>query len=89
MPKKEEIGEIVAWCEQKKKEKLAVYIIERNPFGMKFGWTRNIINIEIDRPLSVASKSSLVYDSVAKRLYQHMNNTWMPLNTMQDAQKKA
>ncbi|VVB98529.1 Uncharacterised protein [uncultured archaeon] len=82
MPKPEDIAEIIAWCEQKKKERQTVYVIDRNPFAMKFDWTRNIINIEIDRPLAVASKSSLVYDSIAKKLYQYMNNTWMPLNSL-------
>jgi hypothetical protein len=80
MPKQEDINEIIAWCEDLKKKRQTVYVIDRNPFGMKFEWTRNVINIEVDRPLAAASKSSLVYDSVSKKLYQYMNGTWMPLN---------
>lgn len=82
MPRKEEIDAIIEWCEKTKKERNAIYIIERNPFSMKFDWTRNIINIEIDRALSHASKTSLVYDSVAKRLYQYVNYNWLALNAL-------
>lgn len=81
-PKKEEIDEIIRWCDAKKKERAAVYIVERNPFKDKFDWNRNTINIEIDRPLIIAAKTSLVYDSVTKKLYQYMNGKWIPLNML-------
>ncbi|MBU0586893.1 hypothetical protein KJ780_05255 [Candidatus Micrarchaeota archaeon] len=77
-----EVEEVIQWCEDRKKERQAIYIIERNPFGQKFDWTRNIISIEIDRPITVAAKTSLVYDSVAKKLYQYMNGKWIPLNML-------
>lgn len=80
--RKLEINEIIAWCEKTKKERQTIYIIEKNPFGTKFEWTRNIINIEIDRPLSIAAKTNLVYDSAAKILYQYMNYTWIPINIL-------
>ncbi|MEW6529152.1 MAG: hypothetical protein AB1391_04640 [Candidatus Micrarchaeota archaeon] len=76
----DEINEIVQWCENKKRERQCIYILEKNPFASKFEWTRNIITIEIDRPLTSASKSSLVYDSTTKKLYRYINYTWMPLN---------
>ncbi len=79
-PRQEDIAEIIAWCEDLKRKRQAVFILERNPFTMKFEWTRNIISIEIDRPLAVAAKTSLVYDSVSKKLYRYINYTWMPLN---------
>ncbi len=88
MPEKEEMETIVEWCEQRKKERKSVYVIERNPFSAQIGWTRNIINIEIDRPLALAAKTSLVYDSVAKQLYRYVNSTWMPLNANLTAQQK-
>lgn len=81
MVKEEDIEKIIEWCEKKKQERKSIYIIERNPFAMEMEWTRNIINIEIDRPLSLAAKTSLVYDSVTKRLYQYINYSWMVLNT--------
>ncbi len=76
----DEINEIVQWCENKKKEKQCIYIIEKNPFATKFNWTRNIINIEIDKPLATASKSNFVYNSTIKKLYRYINYTWMPIN---------
>lgn len=80
MPTKEELDEVLQWCEHKKKERNSIYILEKNPFSSKFEWARNIINIEIDKPLSAAMKTSLVYDSTTKRIYRYMNYTWMPLS---------
>lgn len=79
-PDPKEIAEIIAWCEEIKKKRMSVYVIEKNPF--KFEWTRNILNIEIDRPLSLAAKTSLVYDSISKKLYRFVNGAWMPLNSI-------
>lgn len=86
MAMEEDIRKITEWCEKKKQERKSVYIIERNPFGMSIPWTRNIINIEIDRPLATAAKTSLVYDSTAKRLYRYVNLTWMPMNSPEKKQ---
>lgn len=80
MPTQAEIDEVKLWCEQKKKERASIYILEKNPFSSRFDWARNIISIEIDKPLSAAMKTSLVYDSTTKRIYKYMNYTWMPLN---------
>lgn len=87
MHKKEEIDDVVAWCEQKKKERATIRIIERNPFSFKYDWTRSIIYIEIDKPLALAAKTSLVYDSTAKLLYQFINGAWVPLNAHHKADK--
>ncbi len=76
MAKKSEVNEIIAWCENKKREKNLTYIVEKNPFREKFKWTSNKIFIEIDRPKIMASKLSLVYDSTTKRLYEYLNGSW-------------
>jgi hypothetical protein len=76
MVTKAEIDEITAYCEKRKTEEKRVYIIDRNPFGDKIAWTRRFPLIEIDRPKEVAAKTSLVYDSSAKRLWQFMNSSW-------------
>jgi len=77
MVKKEEIEEIINWCENKKAEKKRIYVVERNIFGDKIKWTRRFPLIEIDRPKEIASKTSLVYDSSTKELWQFMNERWM------------
>ncbi|MFA5077367.1 MAG: hypothetical protein WC488_02990 [Candidatus Micrarchaeia archaeon] len=79
---KKDLDKIIAWCEKIKQERKSIYIIERNPFGSDIDWMRNVISIEIDRPLSVASKTSLVYDSTSKKLYKFVNGTWNPLNAL-------
>ncbi len=76
MVTKEEIQEVINWCEEKKKEKNRIYIIERNPFRDKIDWMRRFALIEIDRPKEVASKLSIVYDSTTKQLWQYMNGDW-------------
>lgn len=76
MPTKEEISKITEWCEQKKKERMRIYIIERNPFKDEIRWTMRFPLIEIDRPKEVAAKTNLVYDSTTKQLWQYMNNDW-------------
>ncbi|MEM2909113.1 MAG: hypothetical protein QW590_01650 [Candidatus Bilamarchaeaceae archaeon] len=76
MPTKEEIEKVVAWCERIKKEKGRIYVIERNPFRDEIPWMRRFPLIEIDRPIEVASKFNLVYDSTTKQLWHYMNGSW-------------
>lgn len=76
MPTKEEIEKIINWCEEKKKERMRIYVIERNPFKDEIRWTMRFPLIEIDRPKEVAAKTSLVYDSTTKQLWQYMNGDW-------------
>ena len=40
MPTKEEIDEVIAWCEKTKKERARIYVIERNPFREEISWMR-------------------------------------------------
>lgn len=75
--KKEEIEEIVQWCEKIKKERKRIYAVERNPFKEKIQWTRRFPLIEIDRRKEEAAKTSLVYDSVMKELWQFLSGEWM------------
>ncbi|MDD5337135.1 MAG: hypothetical protein PHS02_01495 [Candidatus ainarchaeum sp.] len=82
MYSKKEIEKIMEWCEKTKKERNSIYIIERNPFSSEIDWARNIISIEIDRPLSMASKTSLVYDSTSKKLYKFVNGVWAPISLL-------
>lgn len=77
MVSREEIERIINWCEEKKKEKQRLFAVERNPFKDDIKWTRRFPLIEIDRPKEVAAKTSLVYDSVMKELWQYMNGEWM------------
>lgn len=76
MPSKEESGAIISWCEERRREKAQVYIIERNPFGDEMEWMRKFILIEIGRPKELAAKTSLVYDPRTKTLWQFVNGTW-------------
>jgi|GEM_PF-450136 len=76
MDKKAEIEKIVSWCEKKKKESGRIYIIERNPFADSISWTSRFVFIEIDKPKESANKSSLVYDSTTKQLWEFINNSW-------------
>ncbi|MEM4367176.1 MAG: hypothetical protein QW035_03550 [Candidatus Anstonellales archaeon] len=84
MPTKKEIDEIISWCEQKKKEKGIVPIIERNTFKDKYPWAYRYTFIEIDRPFEAASKSSLVYDSVTKKLWHFLLGSWRPIEPEAD-----
>ena len=79
MPKKEEVEEVLEWCKKKRAESTRPYIIERNPFSDKFDWMRRFALIEIDRPKQIASKTSLVYDSTTKTIYQYINGEWMEI----------
>lgn len=88
MQKKEDIEKIIKWCEKIKEEKKKIYIIEKNPFSSEIPWTANIITIEIDKPLHLASKNSLVYNSLTKKLYQYINNTWICLNCFNSSDSK-
>ena len=76
MVTKEEIERVIAWCEEKKRERNRAYVIERNPFREEVPWMRRFPLIEIDRPKEVASKNSLVYDSTTRQLWQFMNMDW-------------
>jgi len=76
MPTKEEIEKVIEWCEKIKKERGRIYVIERNPFRDEISWMRRYPLIEIDRPVDVASKFSLVYDSTTKQLWHFMNGSW-------------
>ncbi|MCD6549854.1 hypothetical protein J7K41_04085 [Candidatus Micrarchaeota archaeon] len=72
----EEIERIKEWCRRIKKERGRTYIIERNPFKDEIDWMRNKVYIEIDRPLHMAHKESLVYDSTTDTLWEYMNGNW-------------
>ena len=76
MPTKEEINKLIQWCEEKKKERQRIYVIERNPFRDEIKWTYRFPLIEIDRPKEIAAKTSLVYDSTTKTLWQFLNQDW-------------
>ncbi len=76
MPTKEEIDKVISWCDEVKKKRGRIYIIERNPFRDEIPWMRRYPLIEIDRPLDAASKFSLVYDSTTKQLWHFMNGSW-------------
>lgn len=76
MVSKEEIQNVIEWCEKTKKERNRIYVIERNPFREEIDWMRRFILIEIDRPKESASKTNIVYDSVMKQLWQYMNGDW-------------
>jgi len=76
MVTKEEIDKIAAWCEEKKKERQRIYVIERNPFRDDVKWMYRFPLIEIDRPKEIAAKTSLVYDSLTKTIWQFLNGDW-------------
>jgi hypothetical protein len=76
MPGKEEIDDIAGWCDRRKKEVGRIYIIERNPFRERIAWTRRFPLVEIDRPKEMAAKTSLVYDSTTRQLWQFLNGDW-------------
>jgi len=76
MPTKEEIQKVVDWCEKLKQERMRTYVIERNPFRDEIPFMRRFPLIEIDRPKEVAAKTSLVYDSTVKQLWQFLNSSW-------------
>lgn len=76
MVTKEEIDKVISWCEERKKIVGRIYIVERNPFRDDIPWMRRFPLVEIDRPKEVAAKSSLVYDSTTKQLWQFMNGDW-------------
>lgn len=79
MVTKEEIKEIVEWCEEVKKEKGIMYSVERNPFRDRIRWMSKFPLIEIDRPKEIAGQRNLVYDGTMGTLWQFMNNTWMEI----------
>ena len=76
MPEKEEIEQVIEWCEKTKKERKRIYVIERNPFREEIPWMRRFPLIEIDRPKEVASKNNIVYDSTIKMLWHFQNGNW-------------
>ena len=79
MVTKEEIEEVVEWCEKVKREKGVMYTVERNEFRDRIRWMGRFPLIEIDRPKEIANIRNLVYDSTMKTLWQYMNNTWMEI----------
>lgn len=79
MASKEEIREIIEWCEKVKKEKGVMYAVERNPFRDSIRWMGRFPLIEIDRPKESAGKNNLVYDSTVKRLYHYVGGVWMEI----------
>jgi len=76
MPAEDEINEIIAWCEERKKQRKRVPVIERNEFADKFNWTRSKTLIEIDMPLELADTHAIVYDSALKCLWEWRNGEW-------------
>lgn len=87
MEKKEEIIEIIDWCEKIKKERKRTYIIERNPFAQKINFTTRFTLIEIDRPKEIASKTSLVYDSTTKSLWANYMGEWRKIGSKAELTK--
>ena len=79
MVTKEEIDEIIEWCEKVKKEKGVMYTVERNPFRDRIRWMSRFPLIEIDRPKETANQRNLVYDSTLKVLWQFMSGGWMEI----------
>ncbi len=71
--------EVMAWCEEKKKEEKKVALVARNPFMDKYDWMMAYPIISIDIPLEEANKRSLVYDSRTKTLYRWDGERWVKL----------
>lgn len=76
MVSEKEIKKIIEWCDLKKIQSGKIALVERNPFREEISWTYRFALIEIDRGKEVASKTSLVYDSATKELWQYMNGDW-------------
>jgi len=76
MPTEKEIQQVIEWCEARKKERKLVSMVERNEVREKLPWTYRFPLIEIDRPIESANKTSLVYDSTTKTLYQYYMGEW-------------
>ena len=87
MATKEEIDRVMAWCEEKKKERNRTFAIERNPFREEIKWMYRFPLIEIDRPKETASKNNLVYDSTTKSLWQFFNFDWRKIEPEMRIQK--
>ena len=79
MSQEEEIKKVIEWCEKRKKEVGRVPIIETNSFK-NISWLRNKTLIQIDRDLSQADKSGIVYDSTTHSLLEFMNGNWRRIN---------
>ncbi|MFH2106019.1 MAG: hypothetical protein ABII22_02065 [Candidatus Micrarchaeota archaeon] len=80
MTTKDEIEKVIQWCEDKKREKKRLYVIERNPFRDEISFMRRFPLIEIDRPKEVASKYNLVYDSTIRALWENYMGEWRKIN---------
>ncbi len=76
MVTKDELEKVKGWCEKVKAEKKAVAAVERNPFREEIPWMYRFPLIEIDRPKEAAGKSSIVYDSTTRTLWQYYNGEW-------------
>lgn len=76
MPTKDEIEEIKAWCQARKKEEKRLVLVERNPFRYKIKWTYRYPLIEIDRSLESAAKTSMVFESLSGIIWIFMEDAW-------------
>ncbi len=76
MPTREEMEKVMEWCEQQKQKRRLVSFVERNELRESQPWTYRFPLIEVDRPLESANRSSLVYDSTTRTLYQHYMGEW-------------
>ncbi|MGV8176696.1 MAG: hypothetical protein ACP5NX_02785 [Candidatus Bilamarchaeaceae archaeon] len=72
----DEYEKVAGWCEQKKKERARIYLIERNSFSLEMRWMMRFPLIEIDVPKERAKATSLVYDSTTKSLWEFTNGIW-------------
>lgn len=75
----EEIERIINWCEQLRKDKKTLSLIERNPFGKEIPWTEKFSFIYIDFPRERVPKNSLVYDSELHAIWYYTFTKWMPI----------
>ena len=79
MPRASEVDVVIEWCKKKRAETTRPYIVERNPFVNKYRWMMRFPLIEIDRPKTIASKTSLLYDSSSGTLWQYIGGRWMQI----------
>ena len=76
MPTTQEIEKVMAWCEEKLKQK-GRPCIERNPFGHEIRWAARFPLIYIDIEKEKAEKTVLVYESENKKLWQYIGREWI------------
>ncbi len=74
----EEIIRIKLWCKNTKKEEGGrTYLIKQYPFSLEIPFARNILFIEIDKPVFFCGKQSLVYDSSSDKLFRFVDARWI------------